>query len=313
MSIALIQGPVAEPVTLSHVKLQLGFGPMQDSDRTASQILDSKLRAFIIAARQDCENWCNRVFITQTWILRRDSFPGHNLRYEWNGYPQIELPKPPFQSVVSFVYIDVSGTPQTLTQDATYGTDPTNPQYGYQLERGSETQPGRLLPPFARPWPPTRMVPANVMVQFRCGYGGPITCSIEEGSPLLTITGGAPMAFNTDDMPLMAGDTGLPIFVPGAGSSTAYSISPFSGLPELGALSTNIASVDAGSGQATLADNAVATVTNVPGWAGSPVPAVITTAIKLLVEFYYEHGGCEDVPMPRVIESLLEPYRNFVS
>jgi len=313
MSIALIQGPVAEPVTLSEVKLQLGFGPMQDSDRTASQILDQKLRAFIIAARQDCENWCNRVFLTQSWILRRDSFPGHNLRYEWNGYPQIELPKPPFQSVISFGYIDVAGTPQTLTQDTTYGTNPTNPQYGYQLERGSETEPGRLLPPFARPWPPTRMVPANVIVQFRCGYGGPITCSIEEGSPLLTVTGGAPLSFDFDDAPLLPGETGLPIFIPGAGSPTASAINPATGLPVLGALATNIASVNPANGVATLAANAAATVANVPGWAGQPLPKVIPTAILMLAEFYYEHGGCEDVPMPRVIESLLEPYRNFVS
>lgn len=313
MSIAIIQGPVAEPVSLSEVKLQLGFGPMQDSDRTASQILDQKLRAFIVAARQDCENWCNRVFMTQSWILRRDSFPGHNLRYEWNGYPQIELPKPPFQSVQSFTYIDVSGTPQVLTQDTTFGTNPANPQYGYQLERGSETQPGRLLPPFARPWPPTRMVPANVIVIFRCGYGGPITVSMEEGSALLTVTGGAPLAFDFDDAPLLPGETGLPIYVPGAGNPALTTVSPVTGLPVMGALSTNIASVNPVGGQATLAAAAVATVTNVPAWAGYPVPAVITTAIKLLVEFYYENGGCEDHTLPRVIESLLEPYRNFVS
>jgi uncharacterized phiE125 gp8 family phage protein len=301
VSIALIQGPVAEPITLNDAKLQLGFGPMQDSDRAASQILNDKLRAFIVAARQDCENWTNRAFITQRWILRRDSFPGHNLRYEWNGYPQIELPKPPFQSVESFQYIDVSGTPQTLTQDATFGTNPTNPQYGYQLERGSETQPGRLLPPFARPWPPTRMVPANVIVQFRCGYGGPITVSMTASSALLTVApGSVPASFNADDAPLLPGETGLPISIPGAG-------------PDGATLNTFIASVNPSTGQATLAAAASTAVTNVQAWAGQQLPAVIPTAIKMLVEFYYDHGGCEDVPMPRVIESLLEPYRNFVS
>ena len=57
-SIALIAGPVAEPVTLNDVKLQLGFGPMQDSDRAASQILNEKLRAYIVAARRWAEGWC---------------------------------------------------------------------------------------------------------------------------------------------------------------------------------------------------------------------------------------------------------------
>ena len=313
MSIALIAGPIAEPITLSDLKLQLGFGPMQDSDRAAAQILDQKLRGFIVAARQDCENWCNRAFLTQTWILRRDSFPGHNYRYEWNSYPQIELSKPPFQSVVSFKYIDVSGTPQTLTQDTTYGTNPLNPEYGYQLERGSETQSARLLPPFARPWPPTRMVPANIIVQFRCGYGGPIVCSMTEDSPLLTVTGGAPTSFNFDDAPLLPGETGLPIWIPGAGPASGYTVSPVTGLPVQAALNTNIASVNPANGVATLAANAAATVTNVTGWAGSPVPAVITTAIKMLAEFYYETGGKQDEELPRVVTSLLEPYRNFVS
>lgn len=295
--IVLITPPTAEPITLAEAKLQLGFGPMQDSDRAASQILNDKLRAFIVAARQDCENYTRRAFVTQHWLLRRDSFPGHNLRYEWNGYPQIELPKPPFQSIDSFQYVDVSGTVQTLTIDTTYGTDPANPEYGYQLDRGSETQAARLLPPFARPWPPTRMVPSNVMVKFRCGFGGPIICSMTATSAVLTVAGG--VSFNPDDAPLMAGDTGFPISVPGAGASG-------------GPLDTFIASVN-GSGQATLATAASTTVASVIGWAGVKVPEVIRTAIKMQVEFYYEHGGCQDVPLPRVVESLLDPYRNLVA
>jgi hypothetical protein len=192
-----------------------------------------------------------------------------------------------------------AGTPQTLTQDATFVTNPANPQYGYQLDHGSETQPGRLLPPFARPWPPTRMVPANVIMQFRCGYGGPITCSMTNGAALLTVTGGAPLTFNPDDAPLLPGETGLPISVPGAGANG-------------GPLNTFVASVD-GSGKATRAAAAQATLPNVPGWACLPVPAVLTTAIKMLAEHYYEHGGCDDVPMPRVVEALLDPYRNLVA
>jgi uncharacterized phiE125 gp8 family phage protein len=294
--VVLIQPPAIEPITLAEAKLQLGFGPMQDSDRAASQILNDKLRAFIIAARQDCENYTRRAFITQRWLLRRDSFPGHNLRYEWNGYPQIELPKPPFQSVDFVNYVDVSGAVQALTIDTSYGTNPANPEYGYQLDRGSETQAARLLPPFARPWPPTRMVPANVIVQFRCGYGGPITASMTVGSAVLTVAGG--VTWNPDDAPLLTGDTGLPISVPGAGPSGAT-------------LNTFIASVD-DDGNATLATAASTMVTSVAGWAGVPVPEAIRAAIKMIVEFYYEHGGAQDADLPRVVEALLDPYRNLV-
>lgn len=299
-STTLIIPPTAEPVTLSDVKLQLGFGPMQDSDRAAAQILNDKLRGFITAARKWCEDYCQRAFLTQTYVLRRDSFPGHNLRYEWNGYPEIRLPFPPLQSIVSFQYIDVSGTPQTLTQDTTFGVNPQNPQYGYQLERGDDTRFGRLLPPFARPWPPTRMVPANVIVTYRCGFGGPITCSMSASSAALTVNAGQPQKFNNDDQPLLPAETGLAIMVPGAGASGAT-------------LQTNIASVNPSDGAATLAAAAQTAVTNAQGWAGIPMPAEILNAIKSLVESYYEHGGKDSAPIPDVVYRSLDPYRNLVT
>lgn len=295
--IVLITPPPIEPITLAEAKLQCGFGPLEDSDRTASSILADKLRGFITAARVACENYTRRVFITQTWLLRRDSFPGHAFRYRWNGYPQIDLPKPPFQSIAFFKYVDVAGMLQILTQDTTYGVDPQFPQYGYQLDPGSETQPARLIPPFARPWPPTRMVPGNVVIQLRCGYGGPLTVSMTADSAVVTVQDG--YKFNPGDAPLLVGDMGLAVSVPGAGESGAPLI-------------TNIASVD-GDGNATLAMAASTTVTNVTAWFGQPVPKAILTAIKMLVEFYYDHGGCEDVPLPRVIENLLSPYRNDVA
>ncbi|MGC1784455.1 MAG: phage head-tail connector protein [Acidobacteriaceae bacterium] len=293
--IVLITPPTAEPVTAAQLMQQMGMGTI--SDPTLSASLTAQLTAYLLTARQDCENYCQRVFLTQHWLLRRDSFPGHNLRYEWNGYPQIELPKPPFQSVDAFNYIDVSGAVQALTIDTTYGTNPANPEYGYQLDRGSETQAARLLPPFARPWPPTRMVPANVMVQFRCGYGGPITATIAANSAVLSVANG--ITFNPDDVPLLTGDTGLPISIPGAGAGGAT-------------LSTFIASVD-GSGNATLATAASTTVTDVPGWAGVPVPQNILQAILFLAQWYYEQASIVDAPMPRVVRALLDPYRNMVA
>lgn len=301
MSIQLIQGPVAEPITLNDAKLQLGFGPMQDSDRAASQILNEKLRAFIVAARQDCENWCNRTFITQRWLLRLGGFPGSLSEYNWNGYPAILLPKPPFQSVEFLNYVDTFGNVDALPFDISYGNNGL--QYGYQLERGSETEPAVIYSGWARPWPPTRMVPSNVMIQFRCGYGGPITCTMEADSALLTVSAGLPLTFNYDEAPLMAGDTGTPISIPGAGPVVNEVAQP---------LNTFIASVNPSTGQATLATAATTAVSNVPGWAGSRVPAVITTAIKMQVERYYENGGAKPDIEGTVVEALLDPYRNLI-
>jgi uncharacterized phiE125 gp8 family phage protein len=292
--IVLITPPAAEPVALADVKLQLGLGPVEDSDRLAQQQLSDKLRAFIAAAREACEDYTRRVFITQTWLLRRDSFPGHNFRYQTNGYPEIDMPKPPLQSIASFQYVDVSGTLQTLTQDTTYGVDPTFPQYGYQLDRGSETQPGRLISPFARPWPPTRMVPSNVIIQFRAGYGGPVTVSMTNGSAVLTAPN---FTFNNDDQPLMAGDTGTLISIPGAGANGAT-------------LNTNVTSV--ANGVATLAATAGTTVTNVMAWVGKPVPKQIIAAIKFLVQDYYENGSAGG-DLPESVTRQLKPYRNLVA
>ena len=246
--IVLIAPPPIEPITLAEAKLQLGFGPVEDSDRLASQILADRLRPFIIAARTACENYTRRASSRRRGCSAR-LVSWQNFRYEWNGYPQIDLPKPPFQSITFFQYVDVSGTLQTLTQDTTYGANPQFPQYGYQLDPGSETQPARLISPFARPWPPTRMVPNNVLIQFRCGYGGPLTVSLAANSAAVTVQGG--YVFNPGDAPLLTGDTGLPVSVPGAGEGGAT-------------LVTNIASVDA-NGNATLATAASTAVTNVVG------------------------------------------------
>ncbi len=292
--LVLIARPVAEPITLAELKLQLGFGPMQDSDRAASQILNEKLRPFILSARRECESYARRCFITQRWLLRMEGFPGSDVRYNWNGYPTITLAKPPFQSIDFVKYVDTAGAVQTLPLDTTYGNNGL--QYGYQLARGGETQPARIYSGWARPWPPTRMVPSNVMVQFRAGYGAPITATMTANSAVLTVAGG--ITFNPDDAPLMAGDTGLPISIPGAGASGST-------------LDTFIASVDV-NGNATLKDTAKASVANVAGWAGSQVPEEIRTAIKLTAEAYYNCGS-EGDELPVAARRLLDFYRNLVA
>jgi hypothetical protein len=33
----------------------------------------------------------------------------------------------------------------------------------------------------------------------------------------------------------------------------------------------------------------------------------------MLAEHYYENGGAQDCDLPRVVEALLDPYRNLVA
>jgi hypothetical protein len=281
----LITPPAAEPVTLASFKNLLRF------DATDSS-WDPTLSLYLTAARESVENCCRIALVTQTWLWRLDSFPSVPLRYDRNGYPQILLPKPPFQSIDSFVYVDTSGTVQTLTRDPSYGVNLAAPFYGYQLEPGGGIMPAGLTPPWARPWPPQRMVPANVTIQFRCGYGGPLTVSMAANSPALTAAG---FTFNPDDAPQIEGDAGTKICIPSA------------------SLTTNVASVD-DEGNATLAAAPAAIVTDQSAWLGNPVPNPLVLAILFQAQFFFEKGGVSDQVNPRVIDSLRNSgYRNLVS
>lgn len=286
MSLVLIAPPASEPVSLAEIRSQLDLGPWEDSDHVTAAIRAARLRGMITAARTACEDYLRQTLITQTWELRLDGFPGFNTRYNRDGYPQIWIPKPPFQSVVSFQYVDVGGVLQTMALDSTYGVnDPTF--YSYQLDPGSQTIPARVLPAYARPWPPTRLVANNVILRFIAGYGGPLTLSMTQGSAAIT---GATF---------LGTDVGRPLSVPSAGASGT-------------ALSTSIASVDEG-GNGTAAAAAATTATNVQAYLGIPVPGPILMAIRLLTQFYYEQGGAADAPLPRVVCTLLDPYRNLIA
>jgi len=282
--------PADEPVQVAEFVRQLGIPSY--SDETLALAQADNFSGFLMAAREDCEKWCRRGFITRSYLLRLDGFPGSSLSYDREGFAAIRLPRPPFQSIDSFSYVDTSGAVQTLALDVSYGSNIAAPMYGYQLQRGSMNQAACLIPPWARPWPPVRRVPACVVVQFQAGYGQPVTVSLGQGSAQLSAPG---YSFNLDAAPLLLGDTGMRITIPGAGANG-------------GDLKTFVASVD-GSGNATLASPALTAVDSVPAWLGYPVPHGIRLAIKFLAQFYYEQGSVVDVPMPRVVKSLLEKHR----
>lgn len=296
MDIVLLTPPPIAPVTLDEAKRQCGFGPMDDSDRAASQILADDLRGYIQLAVADVESRSRRALITQTFLVKADAFPGRDYRYLYSGSAAFEIPQPPVQSIYSFRYLDVSGTWQTLLQDTTYGVSISAPQYGYQFVRGSETQAGRLIVAYPRTWPPPRLVPANVQYKFRAGYGGPLTVSI--GASSAVISG---PTFNPDDAPLLEGETGLPVSIPGAGTGGAT-------------LKTNIASVNS-SGVATLAVAATSTVTDVTGWFGNPVPVQLASAVKFLVQYHYEKAEGYDRQdlLDSAYRQIDNGYRNLVS
>jgi hypothetical protein len=248
-------------------------------------MMSGRLTPLITAARVACENEIRLAFNTQSWLLKLDGFPGYDGLYNRNDYPGIRLPKPPFQSIQSFQYVDTAGILQALVQDVTYGN--SGLFYGYQLSLGSDSQPARLIPSFARPWPPSRLVPNNVLVQFTAGYGGTKTVSIAASATAIT---GATF---------LQTDIGRPLSIPGAGPAAAT-------------LMTSIAAVD-GGGNATVANAAATSVTNASAYLGNPVPGPILMGIKFLTQFYYEQGASTDQDIPKVVRRLIGPYCNNVS
>jgi len=170
MSLVLITPPSLEPVTLEDMAEVLSYGPAASLDPTTLSMLTARVTPLIVAARTACEDYLRQALITQTWELRIDGFPGYSTRYSRQEYPQIWIPRSPFQSIESFQYVDVGGALQDMPQDTSYGVDDAT-FYSYQLDPGSQTIPARVLPSYARPWPPTRLVANNVTLRFIAGYG----------------------------------------------------------------------------------------------------------------------------------------------
>jgi len=152
----LITPPAEEPVSLEAAKLHLRNPPDLEDDLVAE---------LIVAARRMCEGWLRRTFITSTWELTLDGFPG--CRYYGDDLRSLErdavgtrygiqLPNPPLISVTSIKYVAGDGTTQTV--------DPSR----YQVETGT---PGRVVPIAGSSWPTTRRQPGAVTIRFVAGYG----------------------------------------------------------------------------------------------------------------------------------------------
>jgi uncharacterized phiE125 gp8 family phage protein len=132
--------PAIEPVTLDEVKIQLRI----DADDEA---YDDQLNGLIIAAREWCEGYQNRVYISQTFELALDGWP-HKSR--------LELPRPNLQNVTSIIYTDQEGTSTTW--------DPSN----YEVDYYSFV--AQLVA--SESWPASSLSRVNgIIVTYVAGYG----------------------------------------------------------------------------------------------------------------------------------------------
>jgi uncharacterized phiE125 gp8 family phage protein len=112
---------------------------------------DTYLSSLITAARQFCEDYQNRAYITQTWEMAIDEFPYDD--------DVIEIPKGKLQSIDSITYKDSDGVTTTLTADTDYVSS----------ARGIL---GKVVPSYGKTWPVFTPFPLDaVIITFTCGYG----------------------------------------------------------------------------------------------------------------------------------------------
>ncbi|MGD9644058.1 MAG: head-tail connector protein [Elusimicrobiales bacterium] len=134
--------PTEEPVSLAEAKNHLRVDVADD---------DGLISALIAAAREYCEAFQNRAYVTQTWQLWLDAWPEGN---------EIRIPRPPLQAVNAIKYYGADGAEYTLAP-ADYLVD-------------TQSEPGRLVLAPGRGWPSVTLRPASaVCVEFVAGYGAP--------------------------------------------------------------------------------------------------------------------------------------------
>ena len=138
--IKVVTAAVEEPVTLAEAKNHLRVTITED---------DSWLDSLAVAARRRAESFCGRQFITQTFDYWLDRFPAAG---------QIELPRPPLQSITSIQYQDTNDATQTFAaskyQALTY-----------------DAAPGVIDLDWGESWPVTYDKADAVVIRFVAGYG----------------------------------------------------------------------------------------------------------------------------------------------
>lgn len=139
--LVLVTPPAVEPVSLPEAKAHLRVDTTDD---------DNLITALITAAREYCEGFQNRAYITQTWQLWLDAWP--------EGI-EIRIPHPPLQAVNSVKYYGADNAEYVL------------PPSDYIVDTACE--PGRIVLAYDKCWPSATLRPANaVCVEFVAGYGG---------------------------------------------------------------------------------------------------------------------------------------------
>lgn len=139
MTVKVITPPTTEPLSLEEAKQHLRIDGSED---------DSLILSLIKQAREWCEDYQGKKYITQTLELVLDLFPSDR---------QIEFRNcSPIQNVDSFKYTDKDGIVREFE--------------GYIVDKDSFIN--RVVLNTSKYWPTTELMPVNgIRIQFIAGFG----------------------------------------------------------------------------------------------------------------------------------------------
>lgn len=154
----LVTAPTTEPLTTSDVKLHL---------RVDGSTEDALIAMYAKAARMAVEEQCWISLFTQTWDYFLDAWPATN---------EIELPRPPLQSVTTVTYRDSAGVSHTLAA-ANYRVDTSGLL-------------GRIVLKYGVEWPTETLDTGSpIAVRFMAGYASTATVPDMAKAAILLLTG----------------------------------------------------------------------------------------------------------------------------
>ncbi len=139
MAIEIITAPTAEPISLVEAKAQLRVDGIDE---------DTFISSIIKAAREYCEDFQGRAYVSRVYDLWLDGWPCKDY---------IRILRPPLQTLTSIKYYGTDDTEYTMA-----ATD-------YFVDAKSE--PARVVLAYNKSWPSLTLRPANgVVVRFTAGY-----------------------------------------------------------------------------------------------------------------------------------------------
>ena len=165
MALKLIEAPEIEPVTVDQAIRHLneyaepvdepepedpeGEEPEGEQEPPEEpepvDALREHIADLIAAARESCEEYQNRAYLTQTWELWLDCWP-----------PIITIPRPPLQSIESIKWYDTANVEHTI-EAADYFAD-------------VNSEPGRVLMNPGKSWPSGIRPASGICITFKAGH-----------------------------------------------------------------------------------------------------------------------------------------------